>query len=108
MLDPENRISMEYVKALLANKYVFTFVIFMVWMLFFDKNNLIVLSELQHTIDDLVEEKEYFDSELMKLDDQMKSIQVDRERYAREEYHLHKANEVVYIVRDKPLLNAEP
>ena len=108
MLNPENRSNTKYAKALLANKYVFTFVIFMVWMLFFDKNNLIVLSELQHTINTLEDEKEYFDTELTKMDDKMKSIQVDRERYAREKFYLHKKNEVVYLVRNRPYKTLEP
>ena len=100
MLKPENRGNMKYVKALLANKYVFTFAIFMVWMTFFDKNNFITLSDLQQTIHSLEEERDYFDTELTQLDDQLNSIQVERERYAREKFYLHKDNEIVYLVRE--------
>ncbi len=99
MLSSVNRSNMKYVTSLLANEYVLTFTIFMVWILFFDKNNLITLHGLQQNINTLKAEKEYFESELLKLDNELKSIQVDRERYAREKFHLHKENEVVYLVR---------
>ena len=99
MLRSENRSNRKYIKALLANEYVFTFVIFMVWMTFFDKNNLITLRDLQHTINGLEAEKEYFDSQLHIMDDQIKSIEIDRERYAREKFYLHKPNEIVYLVK---------
>ncbi len=99
MLKAVNRQNIKYVSYLMANKYVLTFAIFMVWMTFFDKNNLITLSHLQDDIDTLIEERDYFDTELSKLDARMKAIQVDRERYARETFYLHRENEIVYLVR---------
>jgi cell division protein FtsB len=99
MLRAVNRQDVKYVSGLLANEYVLTFVIFMIWLLFFDKNNLITQAQLQDTIDQLVDEKTYYDSELTKLSDRMHSIQVDRERYARETFYLHRSDEIVYLVR---------
>lgn len=90
---------MRYVSGLLANKYILTIFIFFIWMLFFDKNNWITLGELQDTIDAMEEEKAFYDDELKLSDERMRSIQIDRERYAREKFFLHKENEIVYIIR---------
>lgn len=100
MLSAVNMANMKYVTALLANKYVLTFVIFVVWMLFFDKNNLFTINSLQQTINHLEDEKAYYDHELTKLDEQMKAIKVDRERYARENFYLHRDNEIVFLIKE--------
>lgn len=99
MLRSVNRQDVKYVSALFANEYVFTFVIFMIWLSFFDKNNLITQGQLQNTIDQLVEEKAYYQSELSNLDDRMHAIQAERERYARETFYLHREDEIVYLVK---------
>jgi len=99
MLSSVNRVNMKYIGRLFANTYVLTFAIFMVWLTFFDKNNLITLRCIQGTIDDLEAEKAYFETELTKLDAQMHTIEIDRERYARENFYLHKDNEIVFLVR---------
>ncbi len=99
MLSSENRANRKYITSLLANEYVLTFCIFIIWMTFFDKNNLITLRCLQQTIDQLEDERDFFDSELTELDEQMYAIEIDRERYAREKFYLHKSDEVVYLIR---------
>lgn len=100
MLYPENRDFIKFVRPLFTNKYIFTICIFVVWMIFFDKNNFIRLWKMQQKIDQMEAEKDFYEREHQNLEFQMEQIIVDPERYAREKYYLHKENEVVFLIRD--------
>ena len=90
---------MSKLKYLLANKYILASFIFFIWLMFFDKNNLITIYQLDRSINELKKEQKYYTDEQALLDGRIHSIEVDRERYAREKFYLHKSNETVYLIR---------
>ena len=99
MLRTENMKNMSFVLSKLTNKYILAIVIFLVWLVFGDRNNFIHQYKLKQTIHSLEQEKSYYEQEYAQLDDQMKVLIEDRERYAREKFYLHRDDEVVYLVK---------
>lgn len=80
------------------NKYTLTIVLFMVWMMFFDKYNLFTQIKLSQTLNGLVEKKSNYEEELEKALKEREIINSDIEKYAREKYLMHKDNEQVIII----------
>ncbi|MFO7827473.1 MAG: septum formation initiator family protein [Bacteroidales bacterium] len=85
----------------IKNKYIMTFLIFLVWLLFFDRNNLVDrVRELNH-LSQLEKDKKYFkeridiDSERL---EQLKTNNKNLEKFAREQYFMKKKNEDIFVV----------
>ena len=80
------------------NKYVITLSIFSIWMLFFDKHNLIVQYRLSSALHSL--ENQIADDQAL-LDEayaEKEMLENEAEKYAREKYHMHRPDEDVYII----------
>jgi len=86
------------------NKYVFTTLGLVIWILFFDKNDIFSQLELRSKLKDLEEEKKYYINEIKNIKDQNVHILndvKDIEKYARENYFMKRDSEDVFvIVRD--------
>ena len=84
----------------LTNRYLLILSIFLVWMLFFDENSFLNHQEFNKEIKELVNEKEYYQSEIKKdneLIDKLKENE-ELEKFAREEYKMKKENEDIYLI----------
>ncbi|MEI6764340.1 MAG: septum formation initiator family protein [Bacteroidota bacterium] len=86
------------------NYYIVVTVVFAVWMLFFDNNNLIARMKYRRQLGDLVEQKQYLQKEIDRnkaLTIELTSNVQNLEKYARETYLMKKKNETIYlIIRD--------
>ena len=88
---------------ILINKYFLTTVAFVVWMVFFDSNNLITRNRLQEKLDALNVEKSFYMQEIKKdstLTHQLLSDSAQLEKFARERYLMKKEREDVFLVID--------
>ncbi len=88
---------------ILINKYFLTTVAFVVWMVFFDSNNLLTRNVLQEKLDGLNVEKQFYLKEVKKdstLTHQLLSDSVQLEKFARERYLMKKVKEDVFLVID--------
>lgn len=88
---------------ILINKYFLTTVAFVVWMVFFDSNNLLTRNVLQEKLDGLNVEKQFYLKEIKKdstLTHQLLSDSIQLEKFARERYLMKKAKEDVFLVID--------
>ncbi len=88
---------------ILINKYFLTTVAFVVWMVFFDSNNLLTRNVLQEKLDGLNVEKQFYLKEIKKdstLTHQLLSDSVQLEKFARERYLMKKVKEDVFLVID--------
>ncbi|MBN2272814.1 MAG: septum formation initiator family protein [Bacteroidales bacterium] len=85
----------------LKNKYVLTLLIFFLWLLLFDQNNLVERRKLNREYEQLLQEKEYY---LKKIEEDRKRIQElktddeNLEKFAREQYLMKKDNEDLFII----------
>ena len=76
------------------------FLIFLVWMLFFDGNSWLIHRELNAEKDKLEGNKAYFEEQIEKDSSQLQKLRDSSglERFAREEYFMKKENEEIYII----------
>ncbi len=87
----------------LKNKYFYTILAFIVWMLFFDKNNFIYQVKLSSDLNDLNNEKEYYLSEIETNNAATKELMTNTatlEKFAREKYLMKRDNEDIYLIVD--------
>lgn len=88
----------------LKNKYVIAIIAFVVWMLFFDRNNFINQVRLVNTLNDLNDQKEFFQREIRKDSAELHRLKTDTtslEKFAREKYLMKKENEDIYLIIDQ-------
>lgn len=84
----------------LKNIFVIILIVFTIWMIFFDKNSLLIHKELNKEIDKLDSEKEYYRKEMKKDNAILKELRSDEglEKFAREEYYMKRKNEDIFII----------
>ena len=88
----------------LKNRYAFTILVFLVFISFFDQNNLITQYEYKKQLNKLEEEKEYFNQEITKTRKELEELTKNPttlEKFAREKYYMKKADEEVFVFTDK-------
>ena len=88
----------------LINKYTITFVVALVWVLFFDKNDIFSQVKLTNELRDLETDKRYYLLEIGKNKSDINDLQTNAaslEKFAREKYLMKKDNEDVFIIVGK-------
>ncbi|MBI9069793.1 MAG: septum formation initiator family protein [Salinivirgaceae bacterium] len=89
---------------ILRNKFVLTLLIFGVWILLFDQNNLLDRFYEMKSLKALVEEKAYYSNKIQEDQRRMNELESnkdDLEKFAREQYLMKKDNEDVFVVVEK-------
>ena len=86
---------------IVGNKFVIASVMFLTWIIFFDENSIIAHTESKQHLQDLIQQKKYFNeritSDKQKLEDLSKG-KAELEKFAREQYYMSKPDEDVFIV----------
>jgi len=85
----------------LKNKYVLTISIFVIWMLFFDQNNMMDRIRMGSEIRQLEDDREYYQGEILKDSASLSELTTNKEnleKYARTQYLMKKENEDVFVV----------
>lgn len=86
---------------LLRNKYFLSVLAFVVWMLFFDKNDVVAQYEYRSQVNKLQEEKDFYVKEIAKVKKDLNELNTDlntAEKFAREKYFMKKDNEDVFVI----------
>ncbi|MFD2588310.1 septum formation initiator family protein [Croceitalea marina] len=85
---------------LLTNMYVLVLTIFVIWMVFFDTNSLLIHLELQGEIKKLEQQKEFLQNEITKDKKVLKELSTpeELEKFAREKYYMKKDNEEIFLI----------
>jgi cell division protein FtsB len=86
---------------LFKNKYFLVSLAFVVWMVFFDKNDLFSQYQYQQQVNKLKKELEFYKKETEKVRkelDELNSNPQKLEKFAREKYLMKKKNEDVFII----------
>ena len=84
----------------LSNKYVWVLLFFCIWMLFLDNYSYFDHRMLDKEIDELEDNKEYYQQEIRKDQRNIKLLKnPDQiEKYAREKYYMKRDSEDIYII----------
>ena len=83
------------------NKYFYTGLAFVVWMIFFDQENFVEQYHLTRTLNDLESKKEFYQEEIASNEQKINLLETDAEyieKFAREKYYMKKENEDVFVI----------
>ncbi len=85
---------------ILTNIYVLVLTAFVVWMLFFDTNSLLIHRELKKEIKNLEKTQDFLRNEIQKDKKIINKLSDSNEleKFAREQYYLKKKNEEIYLI----------
>ena len=84
----------------LKKTYVIIIVFFVIWMIFFDTNSMLMHLELNQKIKKLENQKNYYKKEIKKDKASIYGIESDSgiEKYAREKLFMKKENEEIFLI----------
>ncbi|MCF8368853.1 MAG: septum formation inhibitor [Bacteroidales bacterium] len=85
----------------LKNKYSVALIVFFIWILFFDRNSMINQYRLVSTLNEMEDQREYYQTELYNDSIALHILQSNKdklERYAREKYLMKRDNEDIYLI----------
>jgi cell division protein DivIC len=89
------------VSKMFSYKYLIAIVLFLAWIIFFDENSIVAHQKNKRQLKELTQQKIYYKerivSDKQKLED-LKSGVENLEKFAREQYHMSKPDEDVFIV----------
>ncbi len=83
------------------NKYTVALTVFLVWLAFFDRHNLIVQYKLYRNVQGLTREIEQYHVKIEDVAREKVILETEPERYARERYFMHKPDEEVFVIERK-------
>jgi cell division protein FtsB len=86
---------------LLRNKYFLAVMAFGIWMLFFDRNDMLSQFEYRTEVKKLQEEKDFYLKETAEVKKDLSEIDSNlntAEKFAREKYFMKKDNEDVFVL----------
>lgn len=87
----------------LRNFYAIAGILFIVWMLFLDSNNLITRYQLTSKLKSLENEKEYYEEKIQEVEQDRQELFGDPslvEKFAREKYLMKKPKEEIFIIEE--------
>jgi len=83
-----------------TNIYVIVLTAFVIWMVFFDTNSLMIHLEIKKQIKTLEKQQEFLKNEIEKDKKTLEKLSDPKEleKFAREQYYLKKKNEEIYLI----------
>lgn len=86
---------------IIKNKFTIASLAFVVWMLFFDQNDLSSQMHYSKQRKNLEAEKDFYEKEISKVEKSLEELSSDLkklEKFAREKYLMKKDNEDLYVI----------
>lgn len=80
------------------NRYFLALVLFMGWMVFMDRHDVMTQLQLRSTVNRLEAELHGYDAKIDQAEAARLDMESNRERFARESYYMQKDNEDVFII----------
>ena len=85
------------------NKFLIATTFFVVWMLFFDHNNIFLHLQYRNELSDLKKSKQYYLDQISKTRQEVELLKSDPkwiEKVAREQYLMKRENEDVFVIKE--------
>lgn len=92
---------MKILNRIFKNKYLITGSVFLIWMLFFDRNDLASQLDYRDDVNKLKDEKEFQIKEIAQVEKnhtELTTNQQKLEKFAREKYLMKKDNEAAFVI----------
>jgi cell division protein FtsB len=93
---------LHFIPSFLRNKYILAAIAFAVWMVFFDRDDLLVQNERRRQLRDLQTSKTYFAAEIKRestFSENLRINPVTIEKFAREKYLMKREGEDLFIIQ---------
>lgn len=87
--------------AFTKNFFFIATTVFLLWMLFFDTNDLVSQYQLRKKVNDLEEKKRYYSEKIEEVKEERKELMSNPkllEKFAREKYLMKRKNEELYVI----------
>lgn len=97
-----------WVLQLLTNKYFITVAVFLVWIAFCDRNDLLTQFDRKQELNKLEQSASFYQSEIDVTKKELTDLNNDPailEKLSREKFYLKRKNEEVFIITDSPVEN---
>ena len=93
-----------------TNMYILVLSVFVIWMVFFDTNSLLIHLELRKEIKKLEKQQEFLKNEISKDKKVLEKLSdpEELEKFAREQYYLKKKDEEIYLIEYEDSLKLRP
>jgi cell division protein FtsB len=91
-------------------KYVIVLLIAGIWMVFFDRYNLLSQYRMKQQIERLKQDESHYQQAIQSVDYEEDKVFSDREeleRFAREKYYMRRSGEDVFVITEAPVTKAE-
>ncbi len=95
---------MKKIFSVLKNKYLLTTVGLVVWILFFDKNDVPTQIDLRKQVRELQDERNYYANEINGISSDLRELSTNPktlEKFAREKYYMKRDNEDIFVLVEK-------
>lgn len=89
------------IPAVFRNRYLLTIIIFLIWVILIDSNNLITRFKDISELSKLKKDREYYIEKIESDKQKLKELRTDNdnlEKFAREQYKMKRPDEDLYIV----------
>ena len=89
---------------ILGNKFLLTTIIFVVWMFYFDQNDYFTMQQKKKEYKAVKDNVDYLNAETARMQKELSGLMAhseELEKLARENYHMKRDNEDVYIIERK-------
>src|SRR6187551_787188 len=91
-----------YIPSFLKDKYFLSAAFFAVWILFFDRNDILTQIDRGEELTSLQKSKQYYTEQIAqesKISEELRSNPATIEKYAREKYLMKRDNEDLFIIQ---------
>ena len=85
----------------LRNRYFITAVLFIAFMIFFDRHDVFTNFRLQRTVNKLEDDRLFYQEKIEEAKQERLDMEVNKERFARESYFMQRNNEDVFIITEE-------
>ena len=77
--------------------------VFVVWVGIFDANSLVNILSTRKRVNELIEKRDYYQQQINDEERRLNELHTSKrnlEKFAREQYYMHRSNEDIYVVVD--------
>lgn len=89
------------IPAFLKNKYLIAIAAFLIWMFYFDRNDVVSQFQLRMKLSDLRDKKDYYQEQIAAVKKEKEELLTNQsllEKFAREQYMMKKDNEDLFVI----------
>ena len=91
------------IPSIFKNKYFIVGFLFVIWIIFLDENNLVLLNQQQSKLEETQEMIDSLKTEISEMEDKLDRLnnnQKELEKFTRENFLMKRDNEDIIIIRD--------